>query len=155
MQQAVGRLRERRWRGGVAIGLAVMLSMLGTAWGGSAPTHRATKASSGGSLNALEASAFAGDWNSLDPPTNTNSAADQSILSSIFGELFEQGPGGKVQPDLATGYKITNGGTTVTLDIRPGVTFTDGTPFNAQAVAFNIKRDLEPQYASPEPTTSR
>jgi peptide/nickel transport system substrate-binding protein len=103
--------------------------------------------SNGGSLNVLEASAFAGSWNSLDPPTNTNSAADVSILSSIYGELFEQGPGGKIIPDLATGYKITNNLMTVTIDIRPGVTFTDGTPFDAQAVAFNINRDLEPQYA--------
>jgi peptide/nickel transport system substrate-binding protein len=136
---------SRRWR--VAFLLAASLSVIAAAWGGVAPNHRAGASSTGGSVNALEASAFAGDWNSLDPATDTNSAANQSILSAIYGELFEQGPGGKIVPDLASGYKITNGGLTVDIDIRPGVQFQDGTPFTAQAVAFNIKRDLEPQYA--------
>jgi peptide/nickel transport system substrate-binding protein len=146
-QGAVSRLPGRAWHGRLAILLAATLSMvLAAAWGGSAPSHRVAASSSGGSLNVLEAAAFAGSWNGLDPPTNTNSAADVSILSSIYGELFEQAPGGKIIPDLASGYKITNNGMTVTIDIRPGVTFTDGTPFDAQAVAFNINRDLEPQY---------
>ncbi|MBO0894793.1 MAG: ABC transporter substrate-binding protein, partial [Acidimicrobiales bacterium] len=141
---AVSRFPVRHWR--AAFALVASLSLLSTAWGSSAPSHRAAKASGGGSVNALEASAFAGSWNGLDPPTNTNSAADVSMLSAIYGQLFEQGPGGKIIPDLASGYKIANGGTTVNINIRPGVTFTDGTPFNAAAVVFNIKRDLEPQY---------
>jgi peptide/nickel transport system substrate-binding protein len=146
-QGAVSWLPGHGLRGRLAVVLAATLSLLlAGAWGGSAPSHRVAATSNGGSLNVLEAAAFAGSWNGLDPPTNTNSAADVSILSSIYGELFEQAPGGKIIPDLASGYKITNNGMTVTIDIRPGVTFTDGTPFDAQAVAFNINRDLEPQY---------
>jgi peptide/nickel transport system substrate-binding protein len=47
-----------------------------------------------------------------------------------------------VVPDLATGYSITNGSKTLTLYLRHGVRFSDGTPFNASAVVFNFKRDL-------------
>ena len=64
-------------------------------------------------------------------------------MNAIYGELFELGPNGTIVPDLATGYSITNGGKTITLNIRQGVTFTDGTAFNAAAVMWNIQRDLK------------
>jgi peptide/nickel transport system substrate-binding protein len=64
-------------------------------------------------------------------------------MNAIYGSLFELGPNGTIIPDLATGYSFSNGGKTITLDIRQGVKFTDGTPFNAAAVAWNINRDLK------------
>ena len=36
-------------------------------------------------------------------------------------------------PDLANGYKFTTGNKTVTINLRQGVKFSDGTPFNAAA----------------------
>ncbi|ABH00092.1 probable ABC peptide transporter, substrate binding component (plasmid) [Rhodococcus jostii RHA1] len=36
-----------------------------------------------------------------------------------------------------------------TLKLRPGMTFTDNTPFNAEAVAFNWQRTLDPSLLSP------
>lgn len=50
-------------------------------------------------------------------------------------------------PDLATGYSFANGGKTFVIDLRQGVQFSDGTPFNAAAVAFSIRRDLHPKNA--------
>ncbi|MBO0823671.1 MAG: ABC transporter substrate-binding protein [Actinobacteria bacterium] len=50
--------------------------------------------------------------------------------------------GGKIVGDLATGYKFTNAGKTVVIELRQGVKFSDGTPFNADAVVFNWNRDL-------------
>jgi peptide/nickel transport system substrate-binding protein len=41
-------------------------------------------------------------------------------------------------PVLATGYSWSNGGTTLTLDIRPGVKWNDGKPFSASDVAFTF-----------------
>ena len=55
-------------------------------------------------------------------------------MNSIFGDLFELGTGGKQIPDLATGYSFANGGKTVNVVLRQGVTFSDGIPFNASAV---------------------
>ena len=119
----------------------------------------------GGSITVLESSGFAGDWPAgLDPATNTNGAADQSQMNAIFGEPFELGSDGKLHPDLFTAYKFSDGGKTVTMKLRKGVKFSDGTPFNAQAVVFNWKRDLKStctckpiiqvdSIAAPDPTT--
>jgi peptide/nickel transport system substrate-binding protein len=110
---------------------------------------------SGGSLTVLEGTGFVGSWPGLDPATDTDGAANQSYMDSIFGELFELGSGGKVIPDLATGYAFVNGGKTVDITLRQGVTFSDGTPFNAAAVVYNWKRDLaanctcKPVFLSP------
>jgi peptide/nickel transport system substrate-binding protein len=98
----------------------------------------------GGAITVAEGSGFAGAWPSgLDPATNTNGAADQSYMSSIYGQLFELREGGKVVPDLATGWKISDGGKTVSIFLRKGVKFSDGTPFNAAAVVWNVQRDLK------------
>jgi peptide/nickel transport system substrate-binding protein len=96
----------------------------------------------GGSLTVLEGP-LTGTWpTGLDPATNTTGTYDQSYMDAIYGQLFELGPGGKTVPDLATGYKVLDNGLTVQISLRPGVTFTDGTPLNAAAVKYNIVRDL-------------
>ena len=47
-------------------------------------------------------------------------------------------------PQLATKMpKISEDGTTYTIPIRQGVTFHDGTPFNAEAMAFSLKRFIK------------
>src|SRR6185312_16000822 len=98
---------------------------------------------SGGSVTVLESAGFAGDWPAgLDPATNVNGAANQSQMNSIYGQLLQLTENGTLRPDLATAYKFSNGGKTVAITVRSGVKFTDGTPFNAQAVAANWKRDL-------------
>jgi peptide/nickel transport system substrate-binding protein len=96
----------------------------------------------GGSLTVLEGP-LTGTWPAgLDPGSNTTGTYDQSYMDAIYGNLFELGPNGTTIPDLATGDKVLNGGLTVQISLRPGVKFSDGTPFNAAAVAYNIKRDL-------------
>lgn len=103
-----------------------------------------TTATQGGSLTVLLNSGYEGAWpTGLDPAENTNGAANQSLMNSIYGNLFQLAEGGKIVPDLASGYKFSDGGRTVTITLRKGVKFQDGTPFDAEAVAFNIKRDLK------------
>lgn len=102
-----------------------------------------TAPSAGKSLTALEPSGNEGEWHSLDPRTSTVST-NLDYLDAIYGNLFEIAKGGRIVPDLATGYKFSNAGKTVTIYLRPGVQFSDGTPLNAQAVEFNIQRDLAP-----------
>lgn len=101
---------------------------------------------SNGTLIVLEPSTGA-PWQSLDPATGTGTAGVPTYLDAIFGDLFEQGPGNKPIPDLALGYTFSDGGKTVTIKLRSGVTFTDGTPFNSAAVKFNIDRDLSKSSA--------
>jgi peptide/nickel transport system substrate-binding protein len=109
---------------------------------GSHPSGAATP-HSGGSLTVLESTGYSGDWPAgLDPATNIDGAADQDYMDAVYGQLFELGTGGKIIDDLATGYAYSNGGKTITIHLRHGVKFTDGTPFNAAAVVWNINRDL-------------
>ncbi len=116
----------------------------GTASASGSGTGSTATPKPGGSITVLESAGFAGDWpTGLDPATNTNGAADQSQMDAIYGEPFELQPGGKLTPDLATGYKFSNVGKTVTVTWRKGLKFSDGTPLNAQAVVFNWNRDLK------------
>ena len=91
----------------------------------------------------LENKAYIGDWTpGFDPATSTDALAIGSVMDAIYGELFEVGTHNRGINDLASGYAFSNGNRTLTIQIRKGVRFTDGTPFNAAAVVFNIKRDL-------------
>ena len=51
-----------------------------------------------------------------------------------------------VIPDLATSWSSNADATVWTFNLRPGVTFQDGTPFNADAVIFNFDRDYNPTF---------
>jgi peptide/nickel transport system substrate-binding protein len=98
----------------------------------------------GGSLTVLEGKGFSGDWPlGFDPATNTTGSADQDYYNAVYGQLFELGDKGKLIYDLASGYQFSNGNRTVTIDLRPGVKFTDGSPLTASVVAWNWTRDLE------------
>jgi peptide/nickel transport system substrate-binding protein len=103
---------------------------------------------SGGTLNYL-VDGLLSEWDlGLDPATG--GAAPSIYEDAIFGQLFRLTPSGGIQPVMATGYSVTDGGTVLTISLRSGMKFTDGTPFNAAAVAWNIKRDLAtPSTASP------
>jgi peptide/nickel transport system substrate-binding protein len=102
----------------------------------------------GGTLNYL-VSGLLSEWDlGLDPATG--GAAPSIYEDAIFGQLFRPTPSGGIEPVLATGYHVSGGGTVLTISLQPGVQFSDGTPFNAAAVAWNIKRDLAtPSTASP------
>src|SRR5207237_7393845 len=86
----------------------------------------------GGSLTVLELGGYAGAWPAgLDPATNTNGAADQDQMNSIFGQLFQLAEGGKLIPDLATAAAPSDAGKTWTITLRPGLKFSDGTTLDA------------------------
>jgi ABC-type transport system substrate-binding protein len=93
-----------------------------------------------GALFAFLVADFAG---SGATPTEPVAASEAWYFDAIDDQLFIQGLNGNLEPDLATGYKFVNG-TTFTMYLRHGVTYSDGTPFDAQSVAANIRRDLEP-----------
>jgi peptide/nickel transport system substrate-binding protein len=61
----------------------------------------------GGSLTVLLNSGYEGTWPAgLDPATNTNGAANQSLMNSIYGQLIELHEGGKLEPGLASAFKF-------------------------------------------------
>ena len=62
------------------------------------------------------------------------------LFKMIYDGLVEDGGKGAILPQLATGWSVSDDGGTYTFALRKGVTFSDGTPFNAEAAVFNLKR---------------
>ncbi len=144
----------------IVVAAATAIALAGCGSSTPSSTSSSTTPKAGGSLTVLEGDSFAGSWPGLDPATDTDGAANMSYMDSIFGELFELTAGGKETGDLATGYTFTNGGKTVVINLRQGVKFSDGTTFNAAAVVYNWKRDLnatctcKPVFLSPPTITA-
>lgn len=63
---------------------------------------------------------------------------------AIYNGLVQFNQKLQIVPSLATHWHISNGGRVWTFYLRHGVTFQDGTPFNASAVAFDFRRMLNP-----------
>jgi len=83
---------------------------------------------------------------SLDPQVST-AVNDFRILVNIYDGLVRYGDGTlEVEPALATDWTISDDGLSYTFNLREGVTFHDGTPFNAEAVKFNFDRMLDEDH---------
>jgi peptide/nickel transport system substrate-binding protein len=55
----------------------------------------------------------------------------------------------ELEPELATSWKVTDGGKTITFRLRTGLSFSDGTPFSADDVAYTIQQMMDPALHSP------
>ena len=82
----------------------------------------------------------------LDPAANSLSLANGSVYAAIYETLFSITPeDGTPQPLLAEALTESDDRLSWTLTLKDGITFHDGTPFDAAAVKFNLER----QKASP------
>ena len=83
---------------------------------------------------------------SLDPSTVT-AVNDFRILVNMYDGLVRYSSGTlEVEPALAESWEISDDGTVYTFHLRDGVTFHDGTPFNAEAVEFTFDRMLDESH---------
>jgi peptide/nickel transport system substrate-binding protein len=53
------------------------------------------------------------------------------------------------EPALATSWKVLDGGRRISFELRQGVSFSDGTPFSAEDVAFTMRALMDPGLHSP------
>ena len=74
------------------------------------------------------------------------SGGDTYYWRQIFDQLVDVDPQLQPRPStsLATSWEIGTDPHAITFHLRQGVTFHDGTPFNTEAVKFNIERILDP-----------
>ncbi|MEO1144148.1 MAG: ABC transporter substrate-binding protein [Cyanobacteria bacterium J06638_22] len=69
------------------------------------------------------------------------------VQQQIYNYLLGHEPGTTdLIPELATEWSSSEDGLTWTFTLREGVTFQDGTPFNAEAVVFNVNRWWDPDF---------
>lgn len=90
--------------------------------------------------------AVQGDSAGFDPSNTllTPSSTYSSIALPVYDVLLTVDPEGEIAPRLAE--SITSDDQTVwTLTLREGVTFSDGTPFDAAAVVRNFERYQKPE----------
>jgi peptide/nickel transport system substrate-binding protein len=82
-----------------------------------------------------------GELTTLDLPYYTI-PPELAVFRAVFNTLVAIDPNLKVVPELAESWKWDNE-TTLTMKLRKGVKFHDGTDFDASAVKFNIERLLD------------
>jgi len=118
-------------------------SFLGFALGGSAV---AALAACGGGTAPATAGGTSGTlkwgWElptSWDPVTSS-AGWDVHDLSLVYAGLTKEDPKGDPVPALASKWAYDADGTAVTFTLRPGLTFSDGTPLDATAVKKSLER---------------
>ena len=82
---------------------------------------------------------LAEDPDVLDP-TLARSFVGRVVFAGLCDKLFDIDEKLQIVPQLATAYEWSADSKTLTLKLRPGVTFHDGEKFDAAAVKFNIER---------------
>lgn len=80
-------------------------------------------------------------------PGNITDGNSILVQDQIYNRLIEFKPGtADLVPALATDWSASEDGKTWTFKLRQGVKFHDGTPFNAEAVKFNVERWWDPNH---------
>jgi len=78
-------------------------------------------------------------------PADLNDNASQSAARLMFEGLYMLDEHMKLQPQLAESYEATEDAKEFTFHLRKGITFHDGTPFNAAAVKASFDRAGNPE----------
>ena len=87
-----------------------------------------------------------GDSIGLDPGHATEGESIK-VCDNIYDTLVQYSAGTtELEPALAESWENSADGLTWTFHLRRGVTFHDGTPFNADAVLFSLNRQHEPTH---------
>lgn len=81
------------------------------------------------------------DPDMLDPAPSRAYVA-RLVLTATCDKLFDVTPDLKIIPQLATGYELSGDGLILTLKLRANVKYSDGEPFDAESVKFNLERSM-------------
>ncbi|MGW0662923.1 ABC transporter substrate-binding protein [Streptodolium elevatio] len=150
MSKAISRSRSRRAArrpARVLFGLAALgLLVSGCGGGGdddAGPSEAGSQgpAKAGGKLTMLAVQDSAG----LDPFGVSNVAlADEPRMAALYDPLFFiDAKSHQVTGHLGESLTTADGGSTWTMKLRPGVVFSDGTPFDAAAVKANYDKHAD------------
>ncbi len=121
--------------------LAVVLGTLMTVGAGARPT---TVVAAGRDAVTI----VTGEPQTLDP----NLAGDVGsarVSSQLFESLTALDPGLNVRPALAESWQVLDEGRRVVFKMRPGLTFSDGSPLTADDVVRSWRRVVDPSAPSP------
>jgi peptide/nickel transport system substrate-binding protein len=107
----------------------VAMALAGSALAGAAPAFAANKSELViGSLLDVKS------WD----PSQADIGHMAPLYQAAYDNLILRTPDGKYKPNLATSWKLNADSTVMTLELRSGVKFTDGTAFDAAAAKANL-----------------
>ncbi|MBC7594942.1 MAG: ABC transporter substrate-binding protein [Kineosporiaceae bacterium] len=118
-----------------ALAAASVLVLTSCTTAGNGDSSSADGAKSGGTFNI----GIGVDLDSLDPAQQTTTTV-QNVLDYGLETLVKFDQDGKIIPGLAETWEASKDGKVLTLHLRKGVTFQDGTAFDAAAAKFNLDR---------------
>ena len=110
------------------------------------PSAPAAAAAGGGTLVVVSNSEPNPLETSLNPGLDTSRYVNDVYDRLIDYDLTVETDTPPLKPSLATEWSTSNDGLTYTFKLRPGVTFHDGTPWDAAAAKFNIDRVTQPNF---------
>ncbi|MBO0681953.1 MAG: ABC transporter substrate-binding protein, partial [Candidatus Dormibacteraeota bacterium] len=120
--------------------MAVIVLLLAACGGGntSTGTTNATHIKNGGTLTI----ALNSEPDALDP-TTAQTLVSREVFVDFCQKLYDVNQNLQIVPQLASGMpQVSSDGLTVTIPLRKGIMFNDGTPFDAAAVKTTLERDL-------------
>lgn len=128
----------------VTAAVALLLAACTAGGGGGETSEPAGEPVAGGTLTYASGDA---EPSCLDPHVGGN--YPQALIATQYLEsLVSLNEDGEVIPWLATEWQEGDDGLSWEFSLREDVTFTDGTPFDAEAVAANIAHVQDPKTAS-------
>ncbi|WP_408892710.1 ABC transporter substrate-binding protein [Paenibacillus taichungensis] len=127
--------------------LAAVLVLVLSGCGAASNSNSAVQASGGEQAGQAEGGnltyALATSPDTLDPH-RSGLAVTVRAIRTIYDNLVVQLPDGSIKPWLAKEWSVSEDGKSYTFKLREDVKFHDGTPFNAEAVKFNLDRVIDP-----------
>ncbi len=82
----------------------------------------------------------------LDMSVRSPSLAHKQVSYAIYEPLLRLGTDGSINPALATDWTMSDDRLTITLNLREGVSFHDGSLLDADTVVWNINGALDPDF---------
>ncbi|TWT06109.1 ABC transporter substrate-binding protein [Reyranella sp. CPCC 100927] len=83
-----------------------------------------------------------GDDPDVLDPTLSRTYTARIVFAAVCDKLFDIDARLNIVPQLALGHETSADGKTVTIKLRPDVTFHDGTPFDAAAAKYSLERHI-------------
>jgi peptide/nickel transport system substrate-binding protein len=83
-----------------------------------------------------------GDDPDVLDPSLSRTYTGRIVFAALCDKLFDIDDKANIVPQLAIGHEISSDGMSVVIKLRPGVTFHDGEPFNAEAAKYSLDRHL-------------
>jgi len=83
---------------------------------------------------------FQGAPAAYDPPFSKNQFQETAYMLPIYDGLVRLDSTGNIVPNLALSWSFSDDGKTITMQLRQGVKFTDGSDLNADVVVRSLNR---------------